>query len=378
MKTHSLMIVSSLIFIGCNSTDPEEKETKDQHLETVQLTDEQAGIAGIEVASPIPRVVTNEIMLYGYMEAPPGNLISISAPYGGYVKSTPLLQGMHLHKGDIIAIVEHQDYINIQEDYLETENQLRLAQADLSRQEQLVSGEASSEKKLQEARSALQGLVIKKGALREKLEFCGIDADKLRADNISRSITLYSPVNAFVKAVNANRGKYIDSKEVIAELVDTDHLHVELKAYEKDLRFIHEGAPIRFTTAGNSSKVNHAYVHLVGKSIGDDRSITIHGHLDEHSETYTPGESVTAYITPQSDSSLSVQSQAVFSQNGHEYVFVETKKGMFKLVEVKISGTNGEFTAITSDQIDEGSKVVIKGLMSLRGMLFNSEEEHSH
>jgi len=378
MKKQSFIIAASLILLACNSSTPEVEEVEHVNNQTIELTSEQVNTAGILLSTPAKRAIASEIMLQGYMEAPPGNLISVSAPYGGYVKSTPLLQGMHLHKGDLIATIEHQDYLTIQKDYLDTENQLKLAQAELQRQEQLFSGEASSEKVLQEARSRVQGLLISKGALKEKLDFCGIDATKLNAGNMSRTITLNSPVNAFVRTVNANRGKYIDAREVIAELIDTDHLHVELKAYEKDLQFIHEGAPIRFTTAANSNKVNMAHVHLVGKSIGEDRSITIHGHLDEESASFTPGESVTAFILPRADSALSVESEAVFSQDKHNYVFLETQPGSFKLVEVEILGTNGEFTAIYNAEINESSRVVIKGLMSLRGMLFNSEEEHSH
>ena len=167
MKKQSFIIAASLILLASNSSTPEVEEVEHVNNQTIELTSEQVNTAGILLSTPAKRAIASEIMLQGYMEAPPGNLISVSAPYGGYVKSTPLLQGMHLHKGDLIATIEHQDYLTIQKDYLDTENQLKLAQAELQRQEQLFSGEASSEKVLQEARSRVQGLLISKGALKE-------------------------------------------------------------------------------------------------------------------------------------------------------------------------------------------------------------------
>jgi cobalt-zinc-cadmium efflux system membrane fusion protein len=54
----------------------------------------------------------------GKIDVPPQNMVSISVPLGGYLKSTKLLEGMHISKGEVIAIMEDQQYIQLQQDYL--------------------------------------------------------------------------------------------------------------------------------------------------------------------------------------------------------------------------------------------------------------------
>ncbi|MCB0820050.1 MAG: efflux RND transporter periplasmic adaptor subunit [Bacteroidetes bacterium] len=341
----------------------------------VNLSKEQRNLAGITINNPAKRIISREIRLNGFLEAPPGNVISIFAPYGGYVRSTPLLQGMHIHKGDEIASIEHQDYVQLQQDYLEVKNKLNFAQTEFERQKQLFSGEASSRKKLDEAQTDLNALHIHLNALSEKLDFCGINPEGLTATNIKRNITLHSPVNAFVKSVNINRGKFVSGQDVVAELIDTDHLHVELKAFEKDYPFIKKGASIKFSTTGSENNVYSAHVYLVGKAIGDDRSITIHGHLDNESADFTPGQSVVAYISTGSDSLLSIESSAVFSQDGKEFVFEELPNGLFNMTEVEVIESDGKYSAIAGNKLSESSRIVVSGVMSLRGMLFNTEEE---
>lgn len=376
MKKEWIFAAFPLILGACNPQQetPEESKAASNSNE-LTLSIEQRNLAGITISHPISRVISREIRLNGFLEAPPGNVISIFAPYGGYVRNTPLLQGMHIHRGDEVAVVEHQDYLQLQEDYLEVKNKLALAETELNRQKQLLSGDASSQKRLDEAQSEVNALQIRQKALSEKLDFCGIDAPALTAQSMKRSITLHSPVNAYVKSVNINRGKFVSPQDVVAELIDTDHLHVELKAFEKDYPLIKKGAVIKFQTAGADNITHTAQVYLVGKSIGDDRSITVHGHLDDENADFTPGQSVVAYISTGSDSLLSIENSAVFAQQGKEYIFQELADGTFNLIEVKVLGRDSHFTAIQGKGINSDINVVTGGVMSLRGMLFNTEEE---
>ena len=58
------------------------------------------------------------LKLNGIIEVPPQNMIAVSVPLGGYLQSTHLLEGMKVKKGEIIATLEDQQYIQIQQDYL--------------------------------------------------------------------------------------------------------------------------------------------------------------------------------------------------------------------------------------------------------------------
>ena len=46
-------------------------------------------------------------------------------------------------------------------------------------------------------------------SLRQKLQLIGINADKLSESNISKSVSVHSPIDGFVSAVDVNIGKYV-------------------------------------------------------------------------------------------------------------------------------------------------------------------------
>ncbi|OMP79347.1 hypothetical protein BW716_09620 [[Flexibacter] sp. ATCC 35208] len=67
-------------------------------------------------------------------------MVSVCIPLGGYVKSTGLLPGMHVKKGEIIAVIEDQQYIQLQQDYLTTVAKFNLLEKDYQRQKDLTRG----------------------------------------------------------------------------------------------------------------------------------------------------------------------------------------------------------------------------------------------
>ena len=82
------------------------------------LTAKQADAAKIETNLLVEKEISSVIKLNGKIDVPPQNMVSISMPLGGYLKSSKLLPGMHINKGEIIATMEDQQYIQLQQDYL--------------------------------------------------------------------------------------------------------------------------------------------------------------------------------------------------------------------------------------------------------------------
>ena len=51
-------------------------------------------------------------------------------PLGGFIKSTTLLPGNAVTKGQTLAVIENQDFVDIQQNYLEAKNKLVFAEAE--------------------------------------------------------------------------------------------------------------------------------------------------------------------------------------------------------------------------------------------------------
>ncbi|MBK8614643.1 MAG: efflux RND transporter periplasmic adaptor subunit, partial [Flavobacteriales bacterium] len=167
---------------------------------------------------------------------PPQNLVSISAPLGGYLRSTDLLPGMEVQKGQTLAIMEDPRFIQLQQDYLVAEGRVYLLRMDFERQKALNATKTASDKVFQEATTELNNQRVNLRSLGEQLRLIGIDPAGLTAESISRSASLRSPIHGWVSKVNVNIGRYVQPTDILFELVDPKDIHLALTVFEKDLK----------------------------------------------------------------------------------------------------------------------------------------------
>jgi cobalt-zinc-cadmium efflux system membrane fusion protein len=171
--------------------------------------------------------------------------------------------------------------------------------------------------------------------------------------------------------MNANVGMYVAPSDVILEIVDTDHLHLELAVFEKDILNVKIGQKIHFKVPEASKDVFNAEVHLVGKSIeGNDRTINIHGHLDDAiKQKLLTGMFVEAEIIIDAKKGLAIPSEALVIENNKNFVLLldNEKNGYsFKKVSVTIGEKSENFVEILPNTIiNASSRILTKGVFDL-------------
>lgn len=360
----------------------EPKEHADEAMH-VTLTPEQLTTAGIETASITRRTLSGTIKANGTLDVPPQQLVSIAAPMGGFLKSSDLLQGKHVNKGAIIAIMQDPSYIQLQQDYLENISQLEYLQADLERQETLAKENINAQKALQLARSNFQTTQARVKGLTAKLRLINIHPEQLKKGEIQSTIYLYAPISGYVTEVNVNVGKYVSPTDIMFEIVDTEHLHAELTVFEKDVPKLKIGQKVRFILA-NETTERMATVYLIGREISADRTVRIHCHLDKEDRELLPGMYLTAFVETKNRLLPALPEPAVVAYEGKQYIFIEDgKEGAlhrYKAMEVKTGVAElGYVELVLPPGFDwQQTKVVTKGAYDLLSKWKNGESEEGH
>ncbi|MEO6221400.1 MAG: efflux RND transporter periplasmic adaptor subunit [Ginsengibacter sp.] len=381
----STLILTSIV-ISCNEKKTEQ-EYESQKTETqkkttadkVTLTTEQYKVADIQLGKIEMRNLNNIIKVNGVIDVPPQNVVSISAPLGGYVKSAGLLPGHAIRKGQIIAVIENAEFIDIQQDFLESKSRLVYLSQELKRQEELRKEEINAAKTLQQASSEYNVLRAKISGLEQKLSLIGISANSVSPGRISRTSNLYSPISGYVTASNVNMGKYVQPSDVLFELANKSDMHLSLNVFEKDVRKLKPGQLIRFGLANETSYNREAKVFLIGKSTESDGTTPVHCHLNYSSDpTLFPGMYVKALIETTADNVAALPVEAIIQSEGQNFIFIQTdtaqNKVAFKMIPV-VKGTEEEgFAAVTLFEDFNNNKVVIKGAYSLLSAMKNVEE----
>ena len=138
MKNIAISILSLTILFSCQSENKIATEGKKVEVQnSVSLTAQQIANMDLQIGKLEKRSISAILRVNGTIDVPPQNLVSISVPMGGFLKHTKLLPGMHVSKGEVIAVIEDQQYIQMQQDYLTTATKLKYLEADFERQKSL-------------------------------------------------------------------------------------------------------------------------------------------------------------------------------------------------------------------------------------------------
>lgn len=343
---------------------------------TVTLTEAQIKNAGILTGKAETKTISSLLKVNGVIDVPPQNLISISFPLGGFLKSTQLLPGMKVRKGEAIASMEDQSFIQLQQDYLVARTRTEYLQKEFERQQTLNSTKTSSDKVYEQAKNEYQSQKIQLKALHEKLLLINIDPEKLNENNISRTVNIYSPINGFVSAVNVNIGKYVNPTDILFELVNPEDIHLALTLFEKDVPLVEPGQKVKAWLTNHPERIYEASVLLVSKKLDMNRSTVIHCHFEKSNHELLPGMFMNASIMVQHNNSMAVPEDAVVRSGDKQFIFVQTGDKIFTMTEVRTGAAENGFILIEAGGADLSNKTIIvkNAYAALMKMLNKSEE----
>lgn len=381
-----LLCLATAGLFSCNGV--KEKDTNAAKVEVladdiVEMRNDQVQLAGIETGSAELRSLSGTLKVNGIITTPPQSYATVCMPLGGFVKSTALMPGNAVIKGQVLAVIENQEFIDIQQNYLEVKNRLGFAEADFKRHSELYKEDVYSEKNLQQVSTEYRNLKAQLRALEEKLRLIGINPSGLSEENIRSSVTLCAPISGFLKAVNVNLGKYVAPSDVLFEIVNSDRLFLELTLFEKDAGKVAGGQRATFYI-NNEAEPHSAVINQTGRAIGADKTMRIYANVTDTCKSVLPGMYVNAVIETSDQKVLSLPSDAVVSFDDKDYIFVfernkeEDGKPFteYRMVQVRRGATDNGFTEIILPEgVDITTKqVVLKGAYNLLSAKKNAGE----
>jgi membrane fusion protein, heavy metal efflux system len=384
MQPKILAIATVFLLLACSSNKAKEDQEKTEskigttsNETTVSLTPEQLKNAGIAIAKPEMQYISSTLKVSGQIDVPPQNMVTVSVPLGGYLVNTKLLPGMAVGKGQVIAVVQDQQYIQMQQDYLTATARLSFLEKEYQRQTALNESKATSDKQLQqtEADYKTQQAIVR--GLQERLRLININPTRLSAESISRSINIYSPISGFVSKVNVSMGKYVTPSDILFEIINPNSIHLSLNVYEKDISKLKIGQKVLAYTNNNPAKKYNCKISLINKDVSADRSATVHCHFEQWDKDLVPGMFMNAEIEQSNYQAYVLPEEAVVNYERSNYVFVAKGNNQFEMIAVEtgiIQSGKIEIKAGTNNDLLKNN-VVTEGAYNLLMKLKNTEDE---
>lgn len=332
-----LVVFSSILIMSCN----EKKEApalaeipdEDALVTFVELTKEQFEAIDVDFGKIEQQDLSTTIKASGHLEVPPQNKAQVSSYVGAIVKSILVLEGSKVQKGQTLAILEHPDFIKLQQDYIDARNSLSFLEKEYQRQKELADNDAGTGKIFQRSESEYNGAKSRVNALAGQLRVYSINMSQLNKGKITSSIVLKAPITGYVGEINANTGGYAEPNTTLFEIIDNSQIHCDLMVYEKDIYKVKVGQKIRFSITNvpdyqgkDGGKTIEGEVFSINKSFeGDSKAISVHAKIKNEGHELISGMYVNALIDVGNRKTTVVPSGAVFTTNGKQFIFIRNK-----------------------------------------------------
>ena len=296
-----------MTIVGCGSNNSEQNYTKnvgavgayrirpadsprpayDTHPEEPETSNE-SGIKVDAITSATRN--DNRTIFNGVIVIPPQRHATITLFMDGTVKSTTLLSGMFVRRGELLAVFENPEYITLQQSYIESLAQEEFLETEYNRQKLLFNNEAVSKKTYQQSKVEYLSMRSRREAAAAQLKLLGFDTKKIIANGIIPQLELRSPIEGYIANVQANIGKYIAAGETVCEIIDKRAALLKLTVYERDINKIKNGDKIEFRVNSMGTQTFHATVISLGQTVDNiSRSLEVYARVDSGDAAFRPG-----------------------------------------------------------------------------------------
>ena len=241
--------------------------------------------------------VANSPTFNGVMVVSPSKRVTISLTMGGKVHALNIMPGSAVHQGQVVAMIDNPEYIQLQQTYLDAAAQLEYLEKEYQRQRILGEQDAASQKRVQQAKADYLSMKSRVEASASHLKTLGVNAQSLHSGGIKSYLPVVAPVSGFVTSMNANRGKYLEVGEPICDIIDKSRILLQLTVYEKDLKLMKIGGKVDFRVNGMGKETFSARIVAIDQAVdAKDYSVKVYAAVGTVRSDFRPGMYVRAKV----------------------------------------------------------------------------------
>ena len=350
-----IFLAASLLLVACGKDKEEEKKDTKQE---VVATEEQQAVKTVEVAAVTKREMSKLFESSAVWE--PLAKVDFSTDKGATVEKIYKKNGEYVKKGEVIVKLSdaqtEADFLQAKANYQSATSNYNISRNNYQKfktlyDKQLISYlefsnyEAtftSAQGNLEVAKAAYMNAQNSYSKLVARAEISGVVGNLFikEGNDIAAKEVLFTILN------DKQMQSYVGiTPEAISKVKIGDEINVRIDALAKEYKAkITELNPIADSTTKNFK------VKLV---------------LDNPDEEIKDGMFGNVIIPVGESSVLSIEDEAIITRDLVNYVF-KYEDGKAKQVEVTVGATNLPYTEISSPEIKEGDKIIVKGLFGLQ------------
>lgn len=386
----ALVVFGTIVFAGCQNktttqetTVAQEEEHEENTGKEVELNSAQKKAAGIVMGQLEDKNLTDVIKVNGQTELPPQNQADVTTFLSGTITQILVNIGDRVNKGQVLAIADSPEFIRLQEEYQISKNNLEYLELEYKRQQTLRAENVNSEKTYQKTKSELNIEKSRYQSLTNQLSLLGTNPNAM-----SRTLKIVAPISGNISAIPIRIGTNMVNGQTLFSLVDNSKIHLDLKIYEKDLPYVHEGQKVSFNLTNINKEEVTATIFSIGKAFEPGtKTVIAHANINQVPDNLIPGLYVNALIDVGAKTVKALPNEAIVKADGRTFIFVSDASEEheehfhYQRVEVKTGVQELGYTQVEIiEEVPANYSIVVQGAYYLQSHLIKNEGGggHSH
>jgi cobalt-zinc-cadmium efflux system membrane fusion protein len=360
-----------LVLTACSKSEPapEASSPRDTPEARVVRVDAKLIESGrIATVKSEARPVRDVLVATGQVEAPPDARAEVASPISARVKSMSVRRGDIVKKGDVLAVLEAGEVARVASDLARARARRTHAERVLAQEQKLLAENATSERAVSDAQSAVSTARADETAARTLLSSYGASR--------GTHLVLKAPIGGSVVMVDGAVGAPVEATTPMFVIVDTTRLEVRADVAEADASAVRDGVQASLTPATGGTTCTGAVGSHAPSVNPSTRTVPFRIVPGEGCAGLIEGSFVDVAIErggAGGNKLVSVPRDAVVSVDGVPTVFV-AEGPAFRAHSVRVARYAGARVYL-EDGVLPNASVVVRGALLLKGELLRSELE---
>ncbi len=384
-----LLLSLALFSVACGRDEslpaPPEHEPHDHGAgaEVVHLAPAEAQELDIVLDTVGPGTIEESVDLPGEVALNTDRSAAVLARVTGIVVSAPRRAGDSVRQGEVLAIIESEDFAEAQASLLAAREREQLAEAVFQRETGLVAKGISAEQDLLTARRERAEARIELRRSRQALLALGLDAaaiDAIDEETLARGarFELRSPLSGTILEKSLALGEAVAPELLAFRIVNLETVWVDLRVYQRELPLLSTGQEVTISTA-HEEEPARARIAFVRPIVDDSRRTALaRVVLDNSTGHWHPGCFVTGRVEVGTiERPLTVAASALQESEEHGTMVFVVDGDAYAARPVTVGRRSATRVEIVSG-LAAGERYVSRGSFALRAELEKGESAGGH
>jgi membrane fusion protein, heavy metal efflux system len=324
-------------------------------------------LRSIAIQTVAEHPVAQTLTVAGKVQFDEDRLAHVLAPLAGQVVDLHVKVGDVVRKGQPLCAISSRDATVVVGEHTESHKDLELAEKTAAMTQDLFDHQAASRMALQQAQSDLAKASARVSRNDQALRLLGLQTEA-DIDRFDGRVLVVAPIAGSIIERHVTDGQFVqaDSMPIIA-VADASTLWVMGDVFERDLHLVNAGDEATITTTAYPGERFTGRVNYVSDVIDPmTRTAKVRVSVPNPRSRLKPEMFASIALgVGASSPAVTVPASAVFTENGHSWVYVSTKAGHFARRSIEVDQDEGADRRVLNG-LRPGDRVVTDGALLLR------------